>query len=328
MTGLMYRLASFVWSAATRLRLWLRRTPELEGESVHEMLAPGARVIRVGNIQAGGAGKTPLVALIAREAIRRGKCVAIVTRGYQGEWERAGGLLAPASQGPSGNVTPTAGHVGDEAALLRRLVPEAWIVVGKDRVKGVQRLVSEQKVRPDILVIDDGFQSRTLRADVDIVAVTGATPWDRVFRDRFDSLRYATWVIWTKGARLPREIESLNLGRKLLRAHFESTPSLVSAGVWLVSGVGDPDHLEASARRAGYRVERHVRFRDHARYDRSLIEELIRNATEQNVRLVTTGKDAVKWEAAGVSRREFITIEPEVRFETTEQEERLWASLF
>ena len=85
------------------------------------------RVISVGNLQVGGAGKTPLVALIAKEANTRGLSVCILTRGYRGEWEKDGGILFPKDL-----ADPRL--CGDEAALLREEVPEAWIAVGRNRV--------------------------------------------------------------------------------------------------------------------------------------------------------------------------------------------------
>jgi tetraacyldisaccharide 4'-kinase len=112
-------LASLLWSIGS----WFAR-----GTAKRVVLS--ARVISVGNIQVGGAGKTPLVAHLARQGIKRGLKVCILCRGYGGAWEADGGVLPPQD---SRAARPDGQNCGDEAALLHDLVPQAWIGVGADR---------------------------------------------------------------------------------------------------------------------------------------------------------------------------------------------------
>ncbi len=81
-------ILSILWSSASELINLLLKVGVLKGVSL------GCRVMSVGNIQAGGSGKTPLVIQIAKEAVAKGLKVCILSRGYKSEWERTGGFQA------------------------------------------------------------------------------------------------------------------------------------------------------------------------------------------------------------------------------------------
>jgi len=121
MSAILLRLLSALWSTVNAgMRLAARRG------WVGSRKLP-ARVLSVGNLQVGGAGKTPLVALIAQEAIARGQRVCILSRGYGGIWEANGGVIAP------GKEPAHPALCGDEPALLHELAPEAWIDESKTK---------------------------------------------------------------------------------------------------------------------------------------------------------------------------------------------------
>jgi tetraacyldisaccharide 4'-kinase len=105
-------------------------------------------VVSIGNLVAGGTGKTPLVHLIASRFPHRN--IAILSRGY--------------------------GGMSDEALLLARRLPEAVIYVGKDRVELARRAV---KGGAQLILLDDGFQYRKLYRDFDLVILAGADPFGR-----------------------------------------------------------------------------------------------------------------------------------------------------
>lgn len=124
----------------------------------HKLPAP---LVVVGNICAGGAGKTPLVIALAAAMQARGLKPGIITRGYRARpgparsWPRAAGIdTAPA-------------EVGDEAVLLARC--GAPVFVGADRRAAAAALLASHAC--DILISDDGFQHLQLRRDLDIVVV-------------------------------------------------------------------------------------------------------------------------------------------------------------
>jgi tetraacyldisaccharide 4'-kinase len=253
----------------------------------------------VGNLQVGGAGKTPLVAAAARELLARGKSVGVLTRGYGGSWERTGGTLAP------GGSPVSAEDAGDEALLLRDLVPGVWIGVGADRQAAFDGIVRERGGKPpDVVLLDDGFQHHKLKRDAEIVALTSHRPWSTLFRDWPRAADRATAAVWTKGAVAPVGWEKVE-GSRRVRARLvpmvrsgtgesvggtRQTPAL-----WLITGVADGVSVRESLEAQGVRVRKHVRFRDHARYDGQVINDIMADATAAGCAVGVTGKDWVKW---------------------------------
>lgn len=312
------RAASILWSSGS----WLVRLAAERGMWAKPARLP-TRVISVGNLQAGGGGKTPLVAQIAREAAGRGKTVCILTRGYGGEWERGGGVLRPLQQGGApGNAL----LCGDEAALLQGLAPAAWIGVGADRAAQFLRICNESGGSPELTILDDGFQHWKIVKNLEVVAVTSRRPGEVVFRDWPRALSRADLVVWTKGEREPVELLA-GRPRVRTRSALENAP-VAGQRVWLVTGVADPGSVVETVQAAGYRVERHFRFPDHAAYSEPLISQLLTGAAASGLRVALTGKDYVKWKGFGVRTDEVIVLEPRLEFvEGRELWERaLWES--
>ena len=147
-----------------------------------------ATVVSVGNIVAGGTGKTPFVHLLAKTF--RHRKVAILSRGY--------------------------GSIADEALLLARRLPEVKVYVGKDRVASGIKAIKEGA---ELLILDDGFQYRRLARDFDLVLLDGDDlfgkghylPWGYL-RDSPKRLREADAVfIYGRDVRLEvKEILHLN----------------------------------------------------------------------------------------------------------------------
>jgi tetraacyldisaccharide 4'-kinase len=265
-------------------------------------------VVSIGNLQAGGAGKTPLVAWLAREARTRGLRTCILCRGYGGAWERSGGVILP------GAPAPSAAECGDEAALLHELAPEAAIGVGADRVRQFER-VQEAAGPVDLVILDDGFQHWKIRKDVEIVALTSRGPGEVPYRDGLRALKGADLVVWTKGDKRPRIPE----GKPWARIRYRLAEPAADGGLyWLVTGIADSADAEALVRASGYRLARHVYFPDHARYAETMVQELIEQATRAGAKIAVTGKDWVKWrEIEGVARLESLRIavlEPELEW--------------
>lgn len=149
------RPAAGLFGAVSGLRRKLYRRGWLASVAVP------ARVVVVGNLTAGGNGKTPLVAWLARQLVTAGVRVGIVTRGYGGRQRH------PLTVAPD---TPVA-LAGDEAVLLARLtgVP---VVACRDRVAAARHLCAA--AHPDLILTDDGLQHYRLARDMEIVAIDAA----------------------------------------------------------------------------------------------------------------------------------------------------------
>lgn len=273
------------------------------------------RVISVGNLQAGGSGKTPLVIRIAREAVARGLKPAILSRGYGGRWEKSGGVIL------SGEPTPPVADCGDEVALMHEQVPEASIGVGSDRVRGFESLVGRAGSTPDLVILDDGFQNRSLHKDVEVLAVTSSRRRDRIFREFPGAIRRADLVVWTKGGSRPD-----SHGRPSCRVLYRVRPPAEPKDCLLVTGVGDPYDVRALLTSCGYAVREHLSLPDHAGLDAASAGKVAASARERGLALLMTGKDWVKWREQ--LKVEALVVEPELEFaEGREEWERiLWGS--
>ena len=128
-------------------------------------------VISVGNLTVGGTGKTPTVAMLARHFISRGKRVVVLSRGYGGRQTAWGGggfhwklalLLSPE-------------EAGDEPYLLASTVPGLAVVVGADRYRA--GLLAMEQLKPDIFILDDGYQHLRLKRDLNILLLDSRHPF-------------------------------------------------------------------------------------------------------------------------------------------------------
>lgn len=138
-------------------------------------------IISVGNITAGGTGKTPLVIWLCKYLHHQGIKSAILTRGYK--------------------TRP--GAITDEPALLARACADATVVVNPDRVAGAKKAIYHQSSK--VLVMDDGFQHRRLKRDIDIIVMDATCPfgYDRILpagllREPKTSLARASAVVITR----------------------------------------------------------------------------------------------------------------------------------
>jgi tetraacyldisaccharide 4'-kinase len=111
-----------------------------------------APVVSIGNLSAGGTGKTPMVAWVVRELQKRGLRPGLLSRGYGAQ----------------------AGEPNDEALLLAELLPGVPHVQDPDRARGGRALC---ELQVDVVVLDDGFQHRRLARDLDIVLIDALRPW-------------------------------------------------------------------------------------------------------------------------------------------------------
>ncbi|MDH3251474.1 MAG: tetraacyldisaccharide 4'-kinase [Ignavibacteria bacterium] len=269
-------------------------------------------VISVGNITAGGTGKTPLVDYIAGYFLDRSKKVAVVSRGYG---RKSTGVVV-VSDGSTVLVDERMG--GDEPVQLARKYPRLRVVVGERRVGAVRKAIDS--LNAEIIVLDDAFQHRAIRRDLDIVVVRGepGTAWDHLLpaglhREPPGSLGRADLVAFSRIA----DERQLAMARERAMTYFrgpcigyrytiETLALAEGAGVVLpaeakektvlaFSGIGDPQSFEADLRELGLNVKDHIRFRDHHRFTRNEFQQICRRGSTLGVEMiVTTEKDMVR----------------------------------
>ncbi len=156
------------------------------------------KVVVIGNITTGGTGKTPMVICLADFLVRQGVKTVVLTRGYGG-----GGNSGIVVLSDGKNIFGSAEAVGDEAYMLASKLKGVPVVCAKDRVRGGSAAFDIFK--PEVIILDDGFQHLRLQRDLDIVLVNSTDPFGNGFmlprgklREPVSSLKRAGIVVLTK----------------------------------------------------------------------------------------------------------------------------------
>ncbi|MDP6708125.1 MAG: tetraacyldisaccharide 4'-kinase [Alphaproteobacteria bacterium] len=251
----------------------------------------GVPVLCVGNLVAGGAGKTPTALALVGLLRQLGRQPHFLTRGYGG---REAGPLRVSGREP-------AAAVGDEALLLARQAP-TW--VARDRVAGAEAAVA---AGADCVVLDDGFQNPSLAKDLSFVVVDAGygfgngrlMPAGPLREPVARGLVRADAVVWIETAlpesrRVPRSIVG---DRPLLPARLVPTieaERLAGGPAVAFAGIGRPEKFFETLVAMGVEVVEGHRFADHHVYDSDEIMRLVEAASRHEARLLTTAKDFVR----------------------------------
>ena len=240
-------------------------------------------VVSVGNLSAGGSGKTPFVMLLGELLKARGVKFDVLSRGY-GRTSR-GVLLVDPSGLPQ--------EFGDEPLLIARKL-QVPVIVGEDRYQAGR--FAESRFGPQLHLLDDGFQHRALARDFDIVLVTPQDANDRLLpsgrlREPLNSLRRADAIVLASGA----TAEAFPLeGKQVWRVRRGIMAANVPQRPVVFCGIARPQGFVLQLRTASIEPVAEAFYRDHHAYSEKDIRELI--ALKQRSEaggFVTTEKDAV-----------------------------------
>lgn len=240
-------------------------------------------VVSIGNLSVGGSGKTPFVILLGELLKARGVKFDVLSRGYG---RKTKGVM---QVDPSG----LARDFGDEPLLIARRL-EVPVVLGEDRYLAGE--FAEKNYGPQLHLLDDGFQHRSLARDFDIVLVTADDSRDSLLpsgrlREPLTSLRRADAVVLTAGA----APESFPLDGKLVwRVRRGILPQNVPSRPVAFCGIARPQNFMLQLRKAGIEPAAEAVYRDHHAYtERDVRELLALNTKSQADGFVTTEKDAI-----------------------------------
>lgn len=242
-------------------------------------------VVSVGNIEAGGTGKTPFTMALAGELVKRGLNAAIVTRGYKGT------LQGPVIVEPSHSSR----EVGDEAMLMARLT-RIPVIKSPDRVRGA--LFARALLGSEIVVLDDAFQHRRIHRDMDIVLVSRDISCEKLLpaghlREHAASLSRAHIIVSLKGARLDGPKASLEPSALVDTAGDTHDLGLIAGRrVLAFCAIGRPDHFFSMLEGLGADLDR-LAYEDHHDYTMKDAQEIMDRAAGRDI-LLTTEKDMVK----------------------------------
>lgn len=282
-------------------------------------------VISVGNLSMGGVGKTPFVAKLIELCRERSLRPAIVSRNYKARSTGVHKVLLDYSH-PQFNP---ASFYGDEPFMLAQRFPDVPVFTGP--LKYFTASVAAKFSEVDLLIVDDGFQHRSLHRDFEIVLIDSSRPdhENQIFpegslRENFTSLLRADLVVLTKTELAEKEqIESLHRRIPEGIAHVEVQSKMVvrnSPNVFLaLAGIAHPEQFFAGLRGSGLNIKGTLSFSDHHTYtstDIEKIQEEMRVVGADSI--VTTEKDAVKLRTfkafSGIANPVIQTVELDIEF--------------
>ena len=283
---------SLIYAGAIRSR---NLAFDLGIKRVHKAPVP---VISVGNLTAGGTGKTPFVAWLADWFHDKGVRVAILSRGYRS----------------------VSGDVNDEKMVLDQLCPNVPHLQNPNRVEAASSACRELSAQ--LLILDDGFQHRRLARDLNLVLIDALNPWGYgvllprgLLREPIQSLRRADLVVITRADQCPdREKQEIiehiqavcpdsvcvEVGfppQSLVNAEglTAELSSLSGKRIAAFCGIGNPDSFHKSLLDAGYNVSSFRSFPDHHHYSLENLEEIGQWGKQSGApAILMTQKDLVK----------------------------------
>jgi tetraacyldisaccharide 4'-kinase len=302
-------------------RQWLYGSGILKSRSV------SCGVIAVGNLTLGGTGKTPAVEHTVRTLLDLGARPAILSRGYG---RRSRGLRV-VSDVSGIRLDPL--EAGDEPFLLARRLPGVPVIVGANRYETARLAVARFGVTA--VVMDDGFQHRSLTKDAEIVMVRAANPWGNgrllpagPLREPLGALARAALVVAT-GARSVADAAEVSAavarhapGTPVLAAGYEADgcwdasggpiePPGILAGRRLLgfAGIGTPVGFRRTLEELGVVLLDYLVFPDHHWYESDDLTAIGRRADDLAADgLVTTEKDWVRLRGFPAGRRPLLVL--------------------
>ena len=309
---------SWLFLAVVEIRYLLYRTGLLRRYPL------GTQVISIGNVTAGGTGKTPVTEIFARTLAAEGRRVAILSRGYRRReapwWQRlfTQVIEKPLVVSDGRRVLLDSATGGDEPYMLASNLPGVAVVVDRNRVKAGRHAVN--RLGCDTLILDDGFQYQKLKHSIEVVLVDSTNPFGNgnllprgILREPVRNLKRADIIFLTKCrgdvSAVKEEIRRFNRTAEIVECNH--TPKVLK-DVWsreefplswlagkttgTLSGIASPKGFENSLRHLGAKVVWCERYADHHRYDASeVLYALNRTADMGADALVTTEKDAVRF---------------------------------
>lgn len=310
--SLIYLPLAALYGAGVTVRNVLYATGLL---ATHRVTLP---VVSVGNLSAGGTGKTPLVVLLAQKLARRGLKPAVVARGYRRKG--TGTVLV----GPESDVRLT----GDEPAMIARRIG-ATVVVDDSKLASARWVAAQGTA--DVIVVDDGFQHRSLYRDLDIVLLTreevrlgGCLLPAGYRREPLGALKRAHLVAVTGCADLEefrqarsklawlKAVPVIGLALAVDAVHDALTQAPVELSgrrVLALTGIGNPPSFERTLQALGAVVVAHHAYGDHHWFTAQDLEKARAAArTAGAERIVTTEKDLVRISTPGAALPESLAV--------------------
>jgi len=270
------------------------------------------KVISIGNITAGGTGKTPLVIMLANFLREKGYKPAVLSRGYGGKTILPVNIVSDGSHILMGHV-----EAGDEPVLIAKSTEGVPVITGPKRTQTGRSAI--EKMGADVLILDDGFQHRAIFRDVDIVLMNRENSFGNGYllprgplREPAESMKRADLIIWKDNSldgRYPLyQEQGIDKFLPVLSGHLrpksivrestgESFPLEYIRGkrICAVAGIGSPESFRDTIESIGGVTVSLLPFPDHYRYTAEDLIDIREKASAAAAEIImTTEKDAIR----------------------------------
>ena len=299
---------SKMYAGIMRLRAFAYKTGLFKS---HRLPFP---TLSVGNITAGGTGKTPMTLFLARWFQKKGARVVIVSRGYGGSLSNQGAIVSDGDR-----ILLTAKEAGDEPLMMAQKLPGVPVVIGARRFEAA--LNACKIFSPDLILLDDAFQHLKVQRDLNLLLADGTHPFGNghtlprgPLREPLSALSRAHAVVLTRAGERERAAFERNLPCALSKGENrpvmacshtlfltdvkgESVSAEEIGPCFLFSGIAKNHAFEKGAMELGVRSCGFQSFSDHHPYTPSEITAIEEMARKKGATaLLTTDKDLVKVE--------------------------------
>jgi tetraacyldisaccharide 4'-kinase len=266
-----------------------------------------SKIISVGNIAAGGTGKTPFVELIVEYLLKKGKFVVIILKGYKREHDDIK-VVEVGFKNEKGELSTES--LGDEAFLFLENLAEqkdgrGLIVVGDDKTKAAK--FASTKFKPEIIIIDDGFQHRKLMRDLDIVILNPDSDKHLLpagnLREPLKNISRANLVVVNNKFNKTNITENTrNLPRIICSYNFEGFINInnkIAPGenikAFAFCGIGEPKSFKELLKQQSVNIIDFMKFPDHHNFSNNEINRILEAFSKSGAEYIfTTQKDFVR----------------------------------
>ncbi|MFH1904097.1 MAG: tetraacyldisaccharide 4'-kinase [bacterium] len=273
-----------------------------------------SKVISIGGITLGGVGKTPVVELLVNMLIKKGKKVAVLSRGYRRVEDSDIKLVSNGKE-----ILCNVEEAGDEPYLLAKNLKSTVVFAGKNRYETGK--IAEEKLNIDTVVLDDGFQHWRLHRDINIVVINASNPFGNGYifprgnlREPYKCLKRADYFIITKtdmikdAGIIEKRLLDINSSAQVITTIHKPVCLEHVAGeehldiecikgekVIALSSLGDPASFENILEHVGAKIVERLRYPDHYWYSKEDMYNIQARQKTLNAKfIITTQKDAVR----------------------------------
>lgn len=298
-------------------------------------------VLSIGNITFGGTGKTPMIIWLIKKLESYGLEVAILTRGYKGNLEHKAGMIRGGQK-----FLSNPHEYGDEPLMISKKMKRGAVIVGKRRAKNLKTYFS--KVKPDVVLLDDGFQHIQLYRSFNIVLFDALLPLESYFtaplgylREGLTALKDADAILISRADQASEtQLEALlemlakyhrpniTIGRLGYRPthvvdcfdqEVMKMEELNGKNVIALTAIASPDSFYNLLENHGAKIIDKLVYPDHYFFNHQDINEMLMKCAQHNAIIVTSEKDMVKIKKVTKDSR-ILSINIEVNFLSGEDE--------